>query len=321
MKLQNRPLFFGALIAAVIVFLALFGPSLAPHDPMATNRSFVYAGVSYGGPPLRALPPLTSPEFPLGHDRISRDVLSRLLWAVRPTLLLCGMAAVLRMLIGVGVGLLIGAFGSRLAGLVDLLLSLSGAIPSLLLAMAVVLFRPNAAGLPLFLVALTALGWIPTAVLVQNRVRLIMRSPFIESAVAVGQRRWGIFTRHVMPQIWPLVPLLLASELSAVTLLIAELGYLGLYLGGAFIYADYVSDFGPPDFLIPQQSRPELGQMLSDFFGQLNRTPWEPIFAGVLVVLMLIGWTLLSEGLRRELDVTRPGLWRRWRARRSPPSR
>jgi ABC-type dipeptide/oligopeptide/nickel transport system permease subunit len=272
---------------------------------------------------MLALPPFIHADYPLGLDRVSRDLLSRLLWAVRPTLVLCLLAATIRVVIGLGLGIMLGIWGKRAQWLLDWLVMLSGAIPLLLVAIAVILFRPDQAGLGTFLIALNLTGWISTAVLVQARVQMISQAAYVESARAIGLTQMRIVLRHVLPQIWPLVPMLLASELAAVTLLVAELGYLGLYIGGAFVYADFASDSPVPDYLIPTSSRPELGQMVSDFFSQVNRTPWEPMFAGCAIVLMLVGWTLVSEGLRRRLDVTRPKSqkirWLSFRRKLHPP--
>ena len=311
MRQRNWPLVIGSVLGCGIILLALVGPWFAPHDPMQTFRVMRWNDTTYGGPPLRALPPFTHPDHPLGMDRVGRDVLSRLLWAVRPTLIFCLLGATIRVLLGVVIGVISGAVGRKTASVLDTLVSLGGAIPMLLIAIAVILFRPDQAGLGTFLIAVTLTGWLPTAVLVQNRVHVVLKAPFIESARAIGLSSARIFRVHVLPQVVPLLPLLLAAELSAITLLITELGYLGLYIGGAFVYTSFVGDTPIPDYLIPASNSPELGQMLADFFGQINRTPWVLIAAGVLIIWMLCSWTLLSEGLRRELDLTRPR--RRWR--------
>jgi ABC-type dipeptide/oligopeptide/nickel transport system permease subunit len=305
---RNLPLRAGLLLTGLVLLVALFGPGLAPDDPLKVYRSQRIDGVTYGGPPLRAIPPFTDPRFPLGVDYISRDVLSRLLWAVRPTLLLCLTIVAARVLAGLLIGALAGWYGRRAIWLVDSLSVLSGSIPLLLLATGVMIAWDTGptGSLLVFTVALSITGWINTATIVQSRIQTTLHAPFIESARAIGQRRWGIFWRHVLPQVWPALPMVIASELSAVTLVVAELGYLGFYIGGAFIYTDRIGDSPTPDVIKLAAGQPELGQMLSDFFGQYHRTPWVNIWAGLVIVLMLSGFTLLSEGLRRELDVTRP---------------
>lgn len=312
---RNLPLRFGLGLSLVIVALALFGPGLAAHDPLQVYKTMQINGTSYGGPPLRAVPPFETARFPLGVDYVSRDLLSRLLWAVRPTLILCGVVVAARLAVGLLIGSLAGWFGRRVAWLIDWLSVLSGAVPLLLVAIGVLIATGRSNTLLVFTLALSVTGWLNIATLVQARIQTVLHAPYIESARAIGQRQRGIFWRHVLPQVWPILPMVIAAELSAVTLLVAELGYLGFYIGGAFIYTDFIGDSPTPDVIKAAAGQPELGQMLSDFFGQYNRTPWVNIWAGLVVVLMLCAFTLLSEGLRRELDVTRTRgrrWWERW---------
>jgi ABC-type dipeptide/oligopeptide/nickel transport system permease subunit len=313
---RNLPLRIGLGLALLVLALALFGPSLAAHDPLQVYKSMRINDTTYGGPPLRAVPPFATARFPLGVDYVSRDVLSRLLWAVRPTLILCCVVVAARLAVGLLIGTLAGWFGRRVRWLIDALSVLSGAVPLLLVSIGILIAVPASSTLLIFTLALSVTGWLNTATIVQARIQTVLHAPYIESARAIGQRPRGIFWRHVMPQVWPVLPMVIAAELSAVTLLVAELGYLGFYIGGAFVYTDYIGDSPTPDVIKAAAGQPELGQMLSDFFGQYNRTPWVNIWAGLVVVLMLCAFTLLSEGLRRELDVTRPRTARRWTWRR-----
>lgn len=325
--LKNIPLTLGLSIVGFMLLIAIFGPSLAPHDPLAENRSFRYEGKFYGGPPREALPPFKHPEHPLGFDDISRDLLSRLLWAVRPTLMLCVIVASVRLLLGVAIGGVAGLLGQRIAWLLDTVISITTTIPVLVIALAYLIWTSgiaiviydgvtpmvaNQSGLAAFLVALCLTGWVNSASVIQGYVQKVLHAPYLESAQAIGLNRWQITYRYILPQVLPLVPMLLASELTAVTLIVAELGYLGYFIGGSYVYSDHTTDSPLPDIVKQKASQPELGQMLSDFFGQYSRAPWVSIFAGILMVLLLVGFTLTSEGLRRSLDITRPRRWS-WR--------
>lgn len=321
---KNLPLTFGLSIVGLMLLIAIFGPSLAPHDPAEEHRAFRYQGQLYGGPPMQALPPFSHPEYPLGFDDISRDLLSRLLWAVRPTLVLCAIIAAVRLLLGLVLGGVAGFLGPRVASWLDTVTTITSALPILIVALgyliwtggsAVIVYqgvRPitaNNAGLAAFIVALCMTGWVNSASVIQGYVQKILHAPYLESAQAIGLNRWQITRRYILPQVWPLLPMLLASELTAVTLIVAELGYLGYYIGGSYVYSDKTTDGPLPDIVKQKAGQPELGQMLSDFFGQYSRAPWVSIFAGLLMVLLLIGFTLTSEGLRRSLDITRPRRW------------
>jgi ABC-type dipeptide/oligopeptide/nickel transport system permease subunit len=301
---RNYLLYAGSLISTLVLGLALFGPSLAPRDPMQRSGVFFVDGVVYGPNPMRALGPFISAEYPLGLDIVGRDVLSRLLWAVRPTLLLCAAIALARLMIGMLLGMLAGWFGGWLASLIDGLISVCVSIPLLIVAIAVLTALDGWPALTVFVVALTLTAWCDTATLVKSRTQTVLQAPFIESARAIGRPSGGLLWYHVLPQLWAIIPLLLAFELSAALLVVAELGYLGYFIGGGFVYQDSVGNFDVQ--YLQTAGYPELGQMLSQFFLQLYRTPWASFFAGSLTVLALVGFTLLGEGLRRGMDVTRP---------------
>lgn len=320
---QNTPLALGLVLTGLMLVLALFGPALAPRDPMEQTKLIEIGGVFYGTPPIsRAIPPFTTGRHPLGTDRDMRDLLSRLLWAVRPTLILCAAVTAARLLIGVPLGLLAGWFGGRFAALFDALISAMSAVPTLAFALGVLIALGLQGGLVVFVVALTLNGWCDAALLARTRTRLILNAPYIDSARSVGLSSGRILWAHVLPQVLPLLPLLAAFEMSATLLLLAELGYLGYFIGGAFVYTYSVGNFDTQQVLTA--GLPELGQMLSGFFGQLYATPWVPLFAGLMIVVALAAFALLAEGLRRRLDVTRPrrawSLWRRAAAGRSTPA-
>jgi ABC-type dipeptide/oligopeptide/nickel transport system permease subunit len=316
---RNYPLYIGSLVSVIMVGLALLGPSLAPHDPMQSAGVIFVDGVVYGPTPMRSLGPFISSDYPLGLDIVGRDLVSRLLWAVRPTLLLCAAITLARLGIGLLLGLVAGWFGGRVAALIDGLISVSVSIPLLIVAIAVLTAFDQLPGLPGFVLALTLTAWCDTAALVKSRTQIVLQAPFIESARAIGRRSGGVLWQHVLPQLWSVIPMLIAFELSAALLVVAELGYLGYFIGGGFLYEDSVGNFDKQ--YLQTAGYPELGQMLSQFFLQLYRTPWASLFAGTLTALALIGFTLLGEGLRRGLDVTRPRpAWWRWLFQRSMPS-
>lgn len=301
----NYPLYLGGTLSALLVALALIGPLLAPHDPMEVNGLMFIEGEAFAPPPLgQPLPPFRSSEFILGHDIIGRDVLSRLLWAIRPTLVLCGLVVAVRIVAGVTLGVVAGWWGGRVGRLIDGLIGLSVSVPLLAFAVAALLAIQLERGLLAFVVALSVTGWCDTAALVRSRTLAVRGAPYIESARAIGLRPTALLWRHVVPQLRPVLPVLIAFELSAVLLLVAELGYLGYYIGGGFIFTYTIGNTDTQQLLIT--GAPELGQMLSDFFGQLYISPWVSIFSGLIVFLALIAFALLGEGLRRRLDVTRP---------------
>ncbi len=314
MRQRNFPLSLGIGLSLVVLGLAVFGPAVAPHDPMQGQGVLQIDGIFYGGPPLsRAVPPFKDGRFPLGTDQTMRDVLSRLLWAVRPTLILCALAALVRVGIGTVLGVLAGWCGGRVARVIDTVISISLSVPILAVAVAVALGVDVGNDVATFVLALAITGWCDTAAVARTRTHSIRSMPYIESARAIGRGTPGIVWWHVLPQLRPLIPMVLAFELASVLLLLAELGYVGYYLGGGSVY-EYTIGNVDRQYLL-RTGAPELGQMLSDFFTNLYRTPWIPVFAGGLVFLAMAAFALLGEGLRRELDVTRPRGGRWWQRR------
>ncbi|GJM41475.1 MAG: glutathione ABC transporter permease GsiD [Ardenticatenaceae bacterium] len=309
---QNYPLTVGLILTGLFLFIALFGASLTSGDPMYVFAEPVVVDGQSIFPSRSPVPPLASPRFPLGTDNAGRDLLTRLLFAIRPTLVLCFVIATLRILIGLVLGLLAGWFGGLTERVIDIFTGASLAIPILIFALAAISFLGERT-LWTFVLALVATGWASTAVFVKNSTLVTKKSPFIEGARAVGVRPFGILRRHIMPQLWPILPAQIAFELSASLLVVAELGFLGMFIGEAFVrlVEDPNSAGSIPVGLTA--SFPELAQMLSDFWSKMIASPWEIAIVGFIIFLQIFAFNMLGEGLRRQMDVTRPryAWWRR----------
>ena len=312
---RNIPLLVGLILTGLFLLVSLFGPTLATYDPMRVFNELVEVDGQQRYPSRNPVPPLAAQEFPLGTDNAGRDLLSRLLYAVRPTLILCFVIAALRITIGVLLGLVAGWFGGLAERIIDVLTGASLAIPILIFALAVISFLGEPT-LWTFIVALVATGWANTAVFVKNATQVTKQSPYIEGARAVGVRPFGILRRYIMPQLWPTLPAQIAFELSASLLVVAELGFLGLFIGEAFVrIAEDPNSAGT----IPvglTASFPELAQMLSDFWSKMIISPWEIAIVGFVIFLQIFAFNMLGEGLRRQMDITRPR--RVWWRRRQP---
>ncbi|MCP5095920.1 MAG: ABC transporter permease [Chloroflexi bacterium] len=311
---RNFPLMIGLGLTAVFLFIAAFGPSLAPLDPMIVfNDMMEIDGKTYI-PVAIPIKPFELKQFVLGTDNVGRDLYSRLLNAFRPTLFLCLTIASVRLILGVLLGLLSGWYKGTVERIIDTLMSASLAVPILLFSLAALSFMGERT-LINFIIALSLSGWANTAVFVKNRTQTVMQAPYIEGARAVGVKPGGILRRYVMPQLWPALPTLIAFELGAVLLLVAELGFLGMFIGDAFV--QFVADPNTPGTIAVglTASVPELGQMLSDFWSKMIKTPWEMGIVGTAVFLQIFAFNMLGEGMRRVMDVTRPRhSWvRRWR--------
>ncbi|MBP6015602.1 MAG: ABC transporter permease [Candidatus Promineofilum sp.] len=310
---RNYPLWIGLILTSLFLLVAVFGPRLAPHNPLETITDVFRIGDNAYIPSVRPVPPLTLDQFVLGTDIGGRDLFSRLLWAVRPTLLLCFIIAALRIILGVALGLAAGWFGGAVSRVIEILIDVSLAVPILLFALAIISFIGEHE-LRTFILALVTTGWAGTAVFVRNSTLLIKKEPYIDGARALGASPGRILGRHVLPQLWPTLPALISFELAATLLVIGELGFLGLFIGEAFVIMGASGEMNETAIGITA-NYPELAQMMSNFWSKMIRTPWEVVFVGSAVFLLIFAFNMLGEGLRRQMDITRS---RGWRRRRRP---
>lgn len=311
---RNYPLWIGSILIGFLLIIAAIGPRLAPHDPTEVLSNVFRVGGRAYIPGIQPIPPFTIDEMPLGADFVGRDLYSRLLWAVRPTLILCFTIAALRILFGVTLGLAAGWFGGATTRAIDALIDVSLAVPILLFALAVITFfgEHDNYNLPTFILALVTTGWASTAVFVKNSTLVVKREPFIDGARAAGATSGRILRSHVLPQLWPALPALVSFELAATLLVVAELGFLGLFIGETFV----IMGLNPSMDAAPigiTANYPELAQMMSNFWSKMIRTPWEVALVGFAIFLTIFAFNMLGEGLRRHMDVTRPR--RAWRRR------
>ena len=308
---RNYPLWMGVALLSFFLLVAIFGPLLAPFDPLEVLTDVFRVGDRAYIPSVQPMPPFALDEVFLGTDIAGRDLLSRLLWAVRPTLILCFTITTLRIVVGLALGLAAGWFGGATRRVIEVLIDVSLAVPILLFALAVISFIGDHE-LPTFILALTATGWAGTAVFVKNSTTLIRQEPYIEGARAAGASPGRILARHVVPQLWPALPALISFELAATLLVVGELGFLGLFIGEAFVLMGRSGNINEVPIGITA-NYPELAQMMSDFWRKMIRTPWEVAFVGLAVFALILAFNLVGEGLRRQMDVTRarPWLWRR----------
>lgn len=288
---RNWPLALGLLLLSLIIFLAVVGPALAPRDPLETN-TVVKIGAEWVRLPY---PPFTVPGFPLGSDTYGRDLLSRLLWGVRPTMILVTLVALIRLVVGVAIGMAAGWSTHGIGRALEALISAALAVPAIITALAAITAVGIQHGLPAFLLGLALTGWAETARLVSEQTRGLKSLPFVEAARAMGASGPEIVLRHVLRQITPLLGMLLAFEAGATLMMVAALGFLGYYLGGAFWIE--ITDFSARAI----SGLPELGQMLANSWQVFK--PWATVATGTVVFLSILGFNLVGEGLRRRLSL------------------
>ena len=256
----------GGTIVGFFVLVAIFAPFLAPYDPTRGNLADSY------------LPPSADHWF--GTNIQGQDMLSRIVFGSRMTLGI----AVLSVVIGVTIGSILGSLAGYFRGWIDSLImravDIMLSIPGLLLAIGVVTFLGR--GIVQIAVAIAIINVPIFARLLRASLLALRESDYVIAARSVGVRGPALLVRHMLPN--AVGPLIVQATLALATAVVdaAALGFLGL---------------GPPD-----PRTPEWGMMLSDTYRYLNEAVYLAFFPGIAIVMSVLGFNLLGDGLREALD-------------------
>ena len=297
---RNIPFVVGAALVGVLLVVFLMGPWLAPHSPYSTK------GLTYDGGEL-AMPPFEpGGEHPWGTDVLGRDILSLVLAGAQQTLLLATLAVAAR----VGVGLLFGAIagwcsGSWIDGAIMGLSETMAAFPTLLLAMTFVLALGIRQGFRPFVIALCLVGWGEVMQFVRGEVMSIRPKLYIQSAIAVGLTLPRLIVSHVLPNLLSALISMTALEMGAVLMLLGELGFVGIFIGGG-AFAD-LQWMAPP---YHYSDVPEWGALLSNVRRYARSYPWMAVYPSLAFFVAILGFNLFGEGVRRLMEQVGFGLTR-----------
>lgn len=281
-------MWLGAALGILLLGLVLAGPALAPHNPFATATRLLVEG-EYVAPPLGP-----SALFPWGTDAQGRDIQSLVLAGARRTLTIALLAMLARLALGSVLGFGAGWFhGQRLERAIMGVAEIMAAFPALLLTMLIVYALGIREGLSAFVVALACTGWGEVMQTVRGQVLAIRPMPYIEGARAAGVQEGQILSAHVLPNVWPTLVSLAFLELGGVLMLLGELGFLGVFIGGGFAAE---GDAYPT---LIYYDVPEWSVMLANSWRYFRAYPWTTLAPALAFFLAILGFTLLSEGLRR----------------------
>lgn len=299
--LTNPVLLASGALALGLLGLAAFGHGLTQANPYQIHGVMMING-KIGSPPY---PP--SVVFPWGTDHIGRDIQALVLAGARQTLTLAFFAMLSRMLIGIALGTIAGWRPSRWPDrLVTSGIGVWAAFPITLFAMLIIqgLGTHSEQGTWVFVVALSVVGWGEVAQFVRQQVIGVRPSLFIEAARSIGTRSSRVLTQHVMPQLLAPLLVLAALQMAAVLLLLAELGFLNVFLGGG--YQVMIAESGAMQPVIAYFSDvPEWGAMLANIRNWWRSYPWMAWYPGVAFFLAILTFNLLGEGLRRFISESR----------------
>jgi peptide/nickel transport system permease protein len=255
----------GLAVVAFFVLLALFAPWIAPYDPLATSWSAVRAG------------PSAAHWF--GADELGRDVLSRIVWGARASLLAGVVSVSISLALGVPIGMAAGYLGRWVDALISRITDAMLACPFLILAIALAAFLG-----PSLTNAMIAIGISATPIfirLTRAQVLAAKAEDYVEAARALGNPHLRIALRHILPNI--VAPLIVQATLAIAAAVIAEASLSFLGLG-------------------QQPPAPSWGSMLNTARNYVDQAPWMAIWPGVSIFLLVLSFNLLGDGLRDALD-------------------
>lgn len=285
----NWPLIAGLVLVTTITIIAIVGPSIAPKDP-AEERNITMIDGQWYIPPFD----IGTPGYPLGSDSFGRDLYSRLLWGIRPTMIMVVIVALVRLVLGVIIGLSAGWFNGKTGRFLNGLIQVALALPVLLVALGAIAIVGVELGIWAFIIGLSLTGWVDTALQVREQTRIVKGQVYVEAANAIGASNQQILLNHILKQITPMLLMLFAIEISSTLMLSAGLGFLGYYIGGD-VWVDV------EDFVARRISgNPELGQMLATSWVTLTK-PWAMVAVGTTLFLTVLGFNLTGEGLRQNI--------------------
>ncbi len=220
-----------------------------------------------------------APAHPLGTDQLGRDVLSRLLFALRTTLGIASLGMLVGLTLGTSLGLLAGLARGRIEAAIMFAVDTQAALPFTLLALIAVALFGNS---PLILVLIIGLaGWDTYARVVRGQVLSLNKQPFIEATRALGASSWRVAVRHILPNIASPLLVLATLNFSAIVLVESALSFLGLGV---------------------QPPHTSLGSMLGAGRDYLASAWWIAAVPGVVIVLISMLISLIGDWVRDVLD-------------------
>jgi peptide/nickel transport system permease protein len=265
-RLLRRPSAgIGLTVIVIVVAIALLAPVIAPYDPLATSWTAI-----------RKAP---SGAHWFGTDEIGRDVLSRVIWGARASLLAGIVSVLISLSIGVPVGLLAGYAGGKVDMLISRLTDAVLACPFLILAIALAAFLG-----PSLTNAMIAIGISATPVVIRltrGQTMAIKAEEFILAARAIGNPPWRIALRHVLPNVVPALIVQATLAIAAAVIAEASLSFLGLG---------------------QQPPAPSWGSMLNVAKNYIDNAPWMAVWPGLSIFVLVLSFNLVGDGLRDALD-------------------
>ena len=261
----NRAFAFASALVLLLILLALAAPLIAPYDPLTAEMKNAY------------LPP--SGEHLFGTDKLGRDCFSRILYGASYSLSSVLLLVAVIFAVGTSLGVAAGYFGGKTDTVIMRISDMMISFPGMILAIAIAGILGGS--LINAIIALTIVSWTKYARLARSMVLRIKKRDFVEAAVVNGGKPLHILSRHIVPNILPLMVITAASDIGAMMMELAGLSFLG---------------FGS------QPPAPEWELMLNEGRQQLQTAPWLMVFPGLAIFVTVVIFNLWGDALRDVLD-------------------
>ena len=275
-RLASRPLAMTGLVAILaVVAAAALAPLISPYSP----SDQLFDGLTINGAPL---PP--NRQFLLGTDLLGRDLLSRLIYGARTSLIVGIVANGIAVAIGTLIGVTAGFFGGLIGAVLMRFTDLMTAFPALLLAIVLAaLFHPS-----LWIVALVIamVNWVQIARVIFTETRSLAEREFVTAERSIGAGRGRILFRHIIPHLVSTVLVYGTLGIATTVLLEATLSFLGIGV---------------------QPPMPSWGNIINENQTYFTTAPWLVFFPGLAIIILALGFNLVGDALREILDPTQKG--------------
>ncbi len=259
----NKQMMIGLVLLAILIVLAIFGPTLAPYNPKFLNDDVLAA---------------PSGTYLLGTDKLGRDVFSMILYGIRASLIIGFIAALIAAFMGVLIGGIAGYFGGIVDKILNEIMNIFMMLPTFFLILLIVALFGSSMTNVMIVIGLTS--WVSNARLMRAQAISIKERTFVKSAITMGESKWHILLHHVIPNgIFPIIAQT-TMNISGAILTEASLSFLGL---------------GDPNVF-------SLGQIISNGKLVLPRCWWISTFSGLAVVIIVLTFFLIGDGINRVLS-------------------
>ena len=258
----------GGTVVLILVFVGALAPWISPYDPnhQDLTRTLRAPGWLFG-------------ENVLGTDSVGRDILSRLFYGARISLVIAVLVVIISGVVGVVLGAISGYFARTIDFLIQKLVEVVWAFPPLLLAIAIMAFLGQS--LENLILALVSQRWIAYCRVSRGQALSLRSREFVDAARSLGARHTRIILRHIMPNLFPSAVVIGTFSMASAIISEASLSFLGLGV--------------PPEI-------PTWGSMLADGRTYISTSWWLALFPGLCIFFTVLGINLLGDGLRDILD-------------------